>query len=168
MLLWSHILETKKVGKGGGREERTLNSKVRSILTLKLITFACVVIVLALSYQQFIPVPSITCGVAGFTQQFRHEPLPWKVYNLVRDSRETQVKSIYMNLAHVLHLIGLEGAVRASRSAWLKRAKCAEESSLATESGLSHTFAKFSCISYTLNILSLLIIFLAPHAAKHS
>lgn len=42
------------MGKEGGREERTLNPRVRSILTLKLITLALGVIVLTLSYQQFI------------------------------------------------------------------------------------------------------------------
>ena len=36
MFLWPHILE-KKVGKGGGRKQRALNPKIRSILILKLI-----------------------------------------------------------------------------------------------------------------------------------
>lgn len=43
-----------KVGRGGGREESTLNPKVRSVLILKLITLACLVTAFALSYQQFI------------------------------------------------------------------------------------------------------------------
>ena len=36
MFLWPHIFE-KKVGKGGGRKQRALNPKIRSILILKLI-----------------------------------------------------------------------------------------------------------------------------------